>query len=172
MKGRFVFPSQMLLVVEESRESPPWALLNIHNWLGIKLFHANLSWCFKSRHEPEIIVLLLIFCCSFWWIKGDFIFTPGGHVEATYDFRYSKNNKQNHYVPQEVKWSSTNRRLNGSTPSHACQRVRVNVYCSWWAVVTLYGNLCLPVYECVCERVNADMCCKALWVVVKTRSAS
>ena len=43
MKGRLC-PFQVSLAEEErKRESPLWASLKIHDWLVIKLFHANLG---------------------------------------------------------------------------------------------------------------------------------
>lgn len=45
----------------------------------------------------------------------------------------------------------------------------VNLYRSWWAGSTLYGNLSHR-YECVCEWMNDGLCCKAFffWVGDKT----
>lgn len=52
--------------------------------------------------------------------------------------------------------------------SSFCVWVCMNVYHSWCAAGTLYESLCRRCMN-VCELANAHLCCKALWVVGKSR---
>lgn len=76
------------------------------------------------------------------------------------------------YIKRDDNLQSTCRSGQDTEPqiaSNGCSiDVSVNVSSpySWWAGCTLFGSLC---HQCINVHVNADMCCKILWLVRKTR---